>query len=154
MHTISVSGFLDPPALFHISFFFLTLFSFFLLMFPSVLARSPLCRLFLFSFNAPSLHLPLSPCLSCLPPLALCCLNKVAFIRMSRNPNKANKRYGRGNLPAEEGGSYRASHCVPVCQLPTPPPRYCRPLPTHTHTQTLVLSAPTPHARPSVRDST
>lgn len=46
------------------------------------------------------------------PSLTLCCLNKVAFIRMSRNPNRPNKRYGRGNL------------IVPACQLATPPPTH------------------------------
>ncbi|MEQ2244037.1 hypothetical protein ILYODFUR_013044 [Ilyodon furcidens] len=68
------------------------------------------------------------------PSLALCCLNKVAFIRMSCNPNKPNKRYGRENLPAEEGGSYRASLCVPACQLAMPPAT-ANPSPSsHTHT--------------------
>ncbi|MED6270217.1 hypothetical protein CHARACLAT_007811 [Characodon lateralis] len=53
---------------------------------------------------------------------------------MSCNPNKPNKRYGRENLPAEEGGSYRASLCVPACQLAMPPAA-ANPSPiSHTHT--------------------
>lgn len=132
-------------ALFFFSFsrrLLLTLFSLFLLMFPSV-PVPPHTPVAAFS-NAPH-HPPLQPtqpfslilslCLSIFPfspSLTLCCLNKVAFIRMSRNPNKPNKRYGRENLPAEEGGSYRASLCVPACQLAMPPTDDPS-LYTHTH---------------------
>jgi len=112
----------------------------FLLMFPSVLLLSPRLPPLL---NTP-LSLVLSLCLSISvfsPSLALCCLNKVAFIRMSRNPNKPNKRYGRENLPAEEGGSYRASLCVPACQLAMPPTADPSPN-THTHSKILPSNPP------------
>lgn len=97
---------------------------------PSLLRLPPL-------LNDPRPSLILSLCLSISvfsPSLALCCLNKVAFIRMSCNPNKPNKRYGWENLPAEEG---RILSCQPLCaSLPTgDAPRRRQPLPkSHTHT--------------------
>lgn len=118
----------------------------------SICAGAPHTPVAAFS-NAPH-HPPLQPtqpfslilslCLSIFPfspSLTLCCLNKVAFIRMSRNPNKPNKRYGRENLPAEEGGSYRASLCVPACQLAMPPTDDPS-LYTHTHTPNSGISPP------------
>lgn len=115
----------------------------------SICAGAPHTPVAAFS-NAPH-HPPLQPfslilslCLSIFPfspSLTLCCLNKVAFIRMSRNPNKPNKRYGRENLPAEEGGSYRASLCVPACQLAMPPTDDPS---LYTHTHQILASHPPP----------
>lgn len=147
-------NFLIPrlPALLPI--FPLTLLPFFLLMFPSVLALSPLCRLFLM----PPLSIYLFVYLSLLfLPRAL--LSKQSGLYQDEPQPKQGKQKIRARKSARRRG--RILSCQPLCAslptadaplLPSPPHPH-----THTHTKFWFSAPPAStrtHAWHSVKDST